>query len=73
MNVHLKKMLDRVEAWPASAQDALVVAVSNIERTIVASSTVQRMTLVEVMQAAPMDELNLERIRTWPHVRDVKL
>ena len=75
MNKHLRDIIDRVEKWPTEAQEALRRAALEIEQKLVsgASATGHRPTLREVMRSAPLDDVDLERRRTYPHVRDVDL
>ena len=74
MNAILKPILERVEQWPPEAQEALARAALEIEQKYKTTADErQRPTLLDVMRACPFPDIEFERERVWPPVRDVTL
>ena len=74
MNKPLRDVFDRVESWPIEAQEALRRAALAIEQGLSANnSNASDQTLLDIMQKAPLDGVEIERYSSRPRVRDVEV
>jgi Family of unknown function (DUF6228) len=70
MNQHLHDVLERAGAWPEQAQEELRRVALSIELALEASSSPANLPgLREIMLAAPLDEIDLDRAPSYPEVR----
>jgi len=74
MNTELKYVLDRADRWPPAAQEALLRAARAIEQQLTSNDMDKpKPSLREVMLSFPPFDVDFERVRVRPPVRDVDL
>jgi hypothetical protein len=65
MNAQLKQVLDRVEAWPETAQQALAEAALDMEIQVTNQQAgATKPSLRQIMLDSPLADLPLDRVRT---------
>ena len=77
MDSELKDLLRQIDHWPPAAQRELHRAAMEIAKRLVPDEAAVRQvaekTLLDVMQACPISELDFERRSNHPEFRDVTL